>query len=321
MARIYADNVVFLMRPGETARRRVERAPDTRTPPSNETVATCRHTAAATSANATLGYSHTVAPRSAVNVEVQPQAERRARRAPLRWVLLLAAACVLPAAVLTWRAVVHQASLQHYATTTGEQRKLPLPGGGIVLLDTDTAVSAPAGQQREWALERGRVQFDLASAATQPFAVHAGDGVVTAAGGRFQVSQLAHDIHVVVLAGTVSVNLPGSNEQLTLRSGQQVDYGYDRLGSVQPADLAGARGWPRGELVFHRRSLAELVAAMNRYSDTRLTIGDAALRNLPVSGVFDAGDPVGLAQALQRSRLLRAVKVSPYEIVLQPAAR
>ena len=60
---------------------------------------------------------------------------------------------------------------------------------------------------------------------------------------------------------------------------------------------------------------------MNRYSDIRLAIGDAALRNLPVSGVFDAGNPVALVRALQRSRLLRAVRVSPDEIVLQPAAR
>ncbi|MEW9571832.1 FecR family protein [Rhodanobacter sp. Si-c] len=317
MARIYADNVVFLMRPGETARRRVERAPDRRSPPSNDTAVACH----ATSANASLGYSHTVAPRPAVDSGTRQQTGANARRAPLRWVLLLAAACVLPVAVCTWRAVAHQASLQHYATATGEQRKLPLPGGGTALLDTDTAVSTPAGQGRELRLEHGRAQFDLKPALSQPFAVHAGDGVVSAAGGRFQVSRLAHEVRVVALAGTVSVNLPASNEQVTLRPGQQVDYGYGRLGGTQPADLAAARGWPRGELVFYRRNLAELVAAMNRYSDTRLVIGDDALRNLPVSGVFDAGDPAGLAQALQRSRLLRAVRVAPDEIVLQPAAR
>ena len=321
MARIYADNVVFLMRPGETARRRVERVPDKRTPSSNDTAAACHRTTTATSTNASQGYSHTVAPRPAVNSETRQQTEAPARRAPLRWVLLLAAACVLPVAVGTWRAVVRQASLQHYATTIGEQRKLPLPGGGTALLDTDTTVSVPAGQGHELKLERGRAQFDPKPAPSQPFAVHAGDGVVGAASGRFQVSRLAHEVRVVALAGTVSVNLPASSEQVTLRSGQQVDYGYGRLGAVQPADLAAARGWPRGQLVFHQRNLAELVAAVNRYSDTRLVIGDDALRNLPVSGVFDAGDPAGLVQALQRSRLLRAVRVSPDEIMLQPAAR
>jgi len=319
MARIYADNVVFLMRPGETARRRVERMPDPRTPPSNETVAACRRTAAATTdAHASPGYSHTVAPRPAVNSEARQQVGARGRRAPLRWVLLLATVCVLPVAVCTWRAVVHQASLQHYATAIGEQRKLPLPDGGTALLDTDTAVGVSAGSRHRLDLERGRAQFDSAA---PPFAVQAGDGVVSAAGGRFQVSRLAHEVRVVALAGTVSVNLPASSEQVTLRPGQQVDYGYGRLGGVQPADLAAARGWAHGELVFHHGNLAELVAAMNRYSSTRLVIGDAALRNLPVSGVFDAGDPIGLAQALQRSRLLRAVRVSPYEIALQPAAR
>ncbi|HKR77719.1 MAG TPA: FecR domain-containing protein [Rhodanobacter sp.] len=260
-----------------------------------------------------------MAPRPAVNPEPGQRGGTGARRAPLSWVLLLAVACVLPAAIGTWRAVAHQAALRHVATATGEQRTLALPGG-TALLDTDTVASVSAGDQSMVTLEDGRVQFDLKPAA-QAFSVHAGDGVVTASGGRFQVSRLAGEVRVVALAGAVSVSLPASNTQLTLHSGERVDYGYGRLGGVQPADLAAARGWPRGELVFHHGSLAELVAAMNRYSDTRLVIGDAALRNLPVSGVFDAGDPLALAQALQRSRLLRVVQVAPDEIVLQPAAR
>jgi len=316
MARIYADNVVFLMRPGETSRRRVERAPAPKAPSPGE--ATAAGHRAMTSADAPLGYSHTVAPRPAINHESSGQ-RAGARRAPLPWVLLLAMVCVLPAAIGTWRAVAHQAALQHVATAIGGQRTLALPGG-TVLLDTDTAASVSAGDQPVVTLEHGRAQFDPKPAA-RAFSVHAGDGVVTAADGRFQVSRLAGEVRVVALAGTVSVNLPASNEQLTLRPGEQVGYGYGRLGGAQPADLAAARGWPRGELVFHRRSLAELVAAMNRYSDTRLVIGDAALRNLPVSGVFDAGDPLALAQALQRSRLLRAVPVAPDEIELRSVAR
>lgn len=318
MARIYADNVVFLMRPGEAARRRVERAPAApRTPPSGEAPASVHRAAACT--HAALGYSHTVAPRPAIKHAACQRPGSGDRRAPLHWVLLLAAACVLPAAIGTWHAVAHQASLRHVATAIGGQRSLALPGG-TVLLDTDTAVSVSAGAWPVLTLDRGRAQFDLKPAAPA-FSVHAGDGVVAAAGGRFQVGRRGRGFRVVALAGAVSVDLPASSERLTLQPGEQVDYGYGRLGNVQPADLAAARGWPRGELVFHHRSLAELAAAMNRYSDIRLVIGAAALRNLPVSGVFDAGDPLALAQALQRSRLLRAVRVAPDEIVLQPAAR
>lgn len=319
MARIYADNVVFLMRPGEAARRRVERAPDRRASSPDETAAARRFAAATVDAHAQPGYSHTVAPRPATGSGSRQHTGVPARRAPLLQVLVLAAACVLPVAVGTWRAVVRQASLQHYATATGGQRVLSLPGG-TALLDTDTAASVSADARPLVTLERGRAQFASTSAVPR-FAVHAGDGVVSAAGGRFQVSRWAGLVHVVALAGRVSVSLPASSEQLTLRPGEQVDYGYGRLGGVRPADLAAARGWPRGELVFHHRSLAELVAAMNRYSDTRLVIGDAALRNLPVSGVFDAGDPLALVNALRRSRLLQAVRAAPDEIVLQSAAR
>lgn len=316
MARIYADNVVFLMRPGETSRRRVDGLPETRIPRSSEQAAPGHRASPCT--NAPLGYSHTLAPRLAVQGEARQHQETPAHRAPLHWVLLLVAACVLPMAALTWRAVARQASLQHYATAIGGQRTLPLAGGGSALLDTATSVSMAAGAPPAVTLERGRAQFD---ANGQAITVHAGGGIVRASAGRFQVSRLADAVRVTALAGTVTVQLPAGEGQATLRAGQQVDYGYGRLGSVRPADLAAARGWPRGELVFHRRSLAELVAAMNHYSDTRLVIGDAALRNLPVSGVFEAGDPLALTQALQRSRLLRAVRVGPDEIRLQPAAR
>lgn len=319
MARIYADNVVFLMRPGDAARRRAERASERRAlAPGEASPACCRPPAAC--AEAPLGYSHTVARRPAASGEALPQIAIEARRAPLRWVLLLAAACVVPMAVGTWHAVAYQAGLRHVATAVGEQRALALPGGAA-LLDTDTALSASAGAHPVVALQRGRAQFDAAPAAAPTYAVHAEGGVVASTGGRYQVSRFGHAVRVIALAGTVSVRLPASSEQATLRPGQRVDYGYGRLGGVQPADLAVARDWPRGKLVFHHRSLAELAAAMNRYSDTHLVVGDAALRNLPVSGVFAAGDPLALAQALQRSRLLRAVRVAPDEIVLRAAAR
>src|SRR5690348_14147928 len=108
MARIYADNVVFLMRPGETSRRRVEYMPETRIPRSGEQGAPSHRASPCT--NAPQGYSHTLAPRLAAQGEARQYHETPARRAPLHWVLLLVAACVLPMAALTWRAVARQAS-------------------------------------------------------------------------------------------------------------------------------------------------------------------------------------------------------------------
>lgn len=315
MARIYADNVVFLLRPGEAARPRGERVPAPRTAAPGQVAAIGRHPST-TDSSAPLGYRHTVAPR------VAPAAANRpcvtARRAPLRRVLLLAAACVLPAAFGAWHAVAHQAALQHVVTANGEQRTLALPGGSVVL-DAASALDVSADATVAPTLERGRAQFTAQAGAPQAFAVRAGEGVTSTADGRFQLRREARTVEVVALAGTVTVHLPASNARVRLQPGEQLAYGYGRLGELQPADLAAARAWPRGVLVFHQRSLAELVAAMNRTSDTRLVIADAALRNLPVSGVFDAGDPRALAQALQRSRLVRAVPVAPHEIVLRSA--
>ncbi|MBR0345279.1 MAG: hypothetical protein IJI03_08470, partial [Rudaea sp.] len=104
--------------------------------------------------------------------------------------------------------------------------------------------------------------------------------------------------------------------------GQQVSFDRGgRLGTASAADLAVAQGWTRGDLVFKNRSLADLVAEMNRYSDTKLQLGDESLRKLTISGVVHAGDQASLVQALRSGWSLQAKQTSPREIVLQTAPR
>ncbi len=65
------------------------------------------------------------------------------------------------------------------------------------------------------------------------------------------------------------------------------------------AELAGIRGWTEGNLVVKEWPLEAVVAEMNRYSDTKLRLGDPALGRVPISGVFKAGDQQSLVLALE----------------------
>ena len=110
MARIYADNVVFLLRPGELARRPVvpQRA-----------------------------YSHTRAPRLAALIEAPSRATPR--RSP--WLaLLVVAVCVLPPAALAWRSVAHRPA--HHAAAIGASDAASQSGQPI------TATSRPGAEPR-----------------------------------------------------------------------------------------------------------------------------------------------------------------------------
>ena len=250
------------------------------------------------------------------------QGARAAGRRRLRWALPVAVAAMLLLAAIAWRVAVEPTPVQHYATGVGEQRTLYLSDGSAVLLDTDSAVSVRYGaSRRDVTLDRGRAQFQVIHEALRPFLVHACDGVIRDIGTRFQVRRQARDVSVTLLDGTVSVSLPANGEHSTLVPGQQISYGNGRLGTARPADLRVANGWTHGDLIFRNRRLAELVVEMNRYSNTKLRLGDAVLDGMPVSGVFHAGDQLSLAQALHSGWSLRVEQVSPREIVLLPPRR
>ncbi|MGH3711690.1 MAG: FecR domain-containing protein, partial [Pseudonocardiaceae bacterium] len=69
---------------------------------------------------------------------------------------------------------------------------------------------------------------------------------------------------------------------------------------------AGALAWMEGRLSFRNTPLSEVVAQVNRYSETKLLITDADLADIRLSGNFKAGDSASIASAAE---LILPVKV------------
>lgn len=203
MARRFADNIVYLLPAVAPPRPRVAMA----------------------------GGASVLAFRSAVRLAAAP-VPASAARAPRR-ALLLALACVLPAALGFGHAVVRQQAQRQVAAAA--PRTLALPGGGTAWLDAAAALSYAATGPLAARLERGHAQFAAPANAARPLRVHAGEGVIDTANGRFALTRRDHAVRVEALAGTLTVRLPASGQQVTLRAGQALDYGYGRLGPVRPA--------------------------------------------------------------------------------------
>lgn len=258
--------------------------------------------------------------RSARRRAAQPVRTRRT----LRFAWAAAAVLVLlVAGALWWRGFpAPVVPAVQYATTIGEQRTLYLDDGTVMVLDTDSAVTVRYDRHRRAVdLERGRVQFEVARDAGRPFLVHAGAGIIRDIGTCFQVSQRGDDVTVTLLNGVVNVSVPAAKASSTLAPGQQISYVGHLLGAVHGVDLAVARGWTHGEIVFQDRSLADLLAEMNRYSTEQLRLGDPALGKLRISGVFHAGDQTSLVQALRLGWGLRAHRESSQVVVLESPAK
>lgn len=234
----------------------------------------------------------------------------------------LAATLVIALGVVLWVLRSQAPTVTQYATAVGEQRLLDLADGTQVLLDTDSALTTRfSATARQVELQRGRAQFVVGQDARRPFTVQAGAATIEDIGTTFQASHLAGEVRVALLEGTVVVSLAaadGGPERSVLSPGQQIL--VDRAGSLQPweaLDLAIARAWPRGELVFKNRRLDALLTEMNRYSDTPVTLADPALGDITVSGVFHIGDQTSLIAALEQGWAMRSQQVDGGGIVLR----
>lgn len=261
----------------------------------------------------------------------------RARGLPARQRLLdrpqvryaFAAAAVLVVAILglsfggiRWTGANQAAQPTELASSIGQIRKVALPDGSTVTLDTNSALHvAFNGAARRLYLSRGRARFDVAHDATRPFVVMAGSGSVTARGTIFDVAIGGNGVKVVLLRGIVDVRSAKSRSATAkpvmarLRTGQQISFDATTPLPPQPA-AASDEQWTNGMLSFDRTRLADALAEANRYSTTPIRLADPALQDLRITGAYRAGDTAGLARSIAGSFALRVDRAPGGGIVL-----
>ncbi|MEY2151266.1 MULTISPECIES: FecR family protein [Rhodanobacter] len=245
------------------------------------------------------------------------------------WLWPATAVAVAAVAVLAilphWRAIA-PAPGTTYSTAIGQQRSVNLPDGTTVTLDTQSSlVVRYDAHERSVDLLRGRAQFSVRANPQRPFVVHVGNGTITDVGTVFQVRTDKDCTGITLIEGELDIAASApdhATERVSLHSGKQL--WFDRSGHispVQPADLQAAEGWTEGKLFVHDWKLPDLLAEMNRYNRTQVSIGDPALDAIRISGVFDSHDPHTMLQLLQRGWPIRARADGSHHVVLLNAAR
>jgi transmembrane sensor len=236
----------------------------------------------------------------------------RTSRAPV-WAGAIAA-CVALLIGVGWIALGMMPTT--YVTGVGERRVIVLSDGSKLSLDAATEVSVRyAAHARMLRLERGRAEFEVAKDASRPFTVAAADKLVRATGTAFSVELLQGSVQVVLYQGRVKVfNLkdaaglrPVILQRTRLQAAASAGVVADaddlltpgrelvaplKLASAQVTadDPARSLAWEGGQLVFDNEPLASAVERVNRYSNEKLSIGDAKAGAVRVDGVFTAGD-------------------------------
>jgi transmembrane sensor len=219
--------------------------------------------------------------------------ERAHRRRP-RWQLPRVAAVVIGACLaplLVWF-VMRSPPPESYRTALGEQRVIVLPDGTRMSLDARSQVAVSYDKDlRAIELIAGRANFEVTKDVTRPLKVKVGERSVTALGTVFTVEREPRDLVVTLLEGRVAVSAGVANEvPIELSARQELtltDSGQVTLRAGLDPELALA--WREGKLVFDNEPLERVVARMNNYVSTPITV-QSDIANLPISGVFKAGD-------------------------------
>jgi len=216
---------------------------------------------------------------------------------------------------------------REFRTGIGQTATMKLADGSIVTLNTDSAVRVGDwGSKRQVQLLKGQAFFKVAKDAAHPFEVKAGGNAVTALGTAFDVRIDPGRMAVTLVEGRVRVDTPAPVDQqgkdasaiqsTLMTAGSQLVWNGRNI-SLDRIDTNAATSWLHGQLVFNARPLSDVVAEMNRFSSRKITLEDKRLAGVPVSGVFQTGQPDAFVRALEAYRLARVASEQGDNIALR----
>jgi transmembrane sensor len=258
------------------------------------------------------------------------------RAAPIsgRWWMPVLAAAAAAAMLLVW---FHDREADHrlppeqtrriladaVVTRVGELRKLELPDGSTVRLNTDSSIEiAFSAGERRVRLNRGEAHFAVAKNPAWPFYVEAGGIAVRAVGTAFNVRLRTAGVEVLVTEGKVQVGdpvratspakpeFPGAAPDLPLlNAGERMlipvaGSSAEPVTPVAPvtvpaAEIARALAWQDQRIDVVAVPLTELVAEFNRYNGQKLVVEDATLGERRFGGSFRIDAPETFARLLE----------------------
>lgn len=186
-------------------------------------------------------------------------------------------------------------------TTRAEHRTARLFDGSEINVGAQSMLNIDFSENtRRITLNRGEVYFDVAPDAARPFVVTTPLGDVTAVGTAFNVRLAQDRIVVTVTEGKVDVSSrPGEGSTENKKSPVRVKAGSAVILSKQAEMVSVAKvtagtslSWMNKRFVYRSEPMRYVIADINRYSDKKIELMDAAAGSLSYSGVMSPDDVV-----------------------------
>jgi transmembrane sensor len=228
----------------------------------------------------------------------------RIGRWPVGW---LSAACLVVALLVG--GLIFRWQEGRYTTAFGEQRIVTLADGSVIDINTDSALQVRFTEhQRAIHMSRGEAFFRVAHDTSRPFVVSAGEAVVKAVGTQFNVRMGSASTLVSVVEGAVEVRdeTPAGDTAAGVESAVRVTTGEEAtitpvrlqdskkrraVAKIASSSAQRSASWTRGRVEFENTPLGDVLREFQRYRDVQVTIDDESIRQLKLTGSFEAHDP------------------------------
>lgn len=214
-----------------------------------------------------------------------------------------------------------------YSTRIGQISTIALADGSTAILDTGSTIRfSERFRERRVELVKGRALFKVRRDVRRPFVVHAGGKSVTALGTTFDVYLRGKSLAVNLVEGKLRVEDVGGRRMaarprpsITMTAGYRLVAGETDW-DLKPLTGGGALAWLERRLVFDEAPVGEIVAELNRYSESKIIVSDPAIARERMSAVLRGGDP-GTFLASVEMLQIASVRVSEGGFLLAPPAR
>jgi len=207
-----------------------------------------------------------------------------------------------------------------FATGVGQIATFTLADGTVAILDTNSAMRFSAtSTRRSVELARGRVLFKVVKDPARPFVVAADGKAVTALGTEFDVYLGSRGMEVTLFEGRVRVEAaPGGAGPAGRTPAIELTPGYKLTAGDTGWSLAHAGpapAWTEGRLIFDEARLGDIVAEINRYSETQIAIMDVDVAEKRMSAVLPSRKEATFLAAVEAMHLGRVrLRDGRYEI-------
>lgn len=204
---------------------------------------------------------------------------------------LLIASAVLALLFVKNSPFLKSADIAYIIKETGEAKrtKLMLPDGSEVWLNAHSQLKYARqfkGDQRSIYL-KGEAFFSVANDKSKPFIVFTEDGLYTRVlGTSFNVNAYPgfKDIQIAVVSGKVAVG-KGSGIYRELAGKQQLTFNLS-TGKVSVGESDNQDAWIRGELIFNRKPLHEVITVLEKTYNVKISLAGDIPETLRCTGTF-----------------------------------